>query len=188
MFLKIDNTKLYLKALLINLIKLLPKYIKQGLFSLLNNEIKFSKKYLYDFIYILKSHTLFKLNTLNDIVGLDLKNKKRFTIKYIVTSTRFNYKIRLSTIASEYEALPTITKLYPGANWVEREVWDLFGIFFWKHNDLRRILTDYGFKGFPLRKDFPLIGFLEVSYDIRQKKIKYVPNFIFQEYRFFFSK
>ena len=188
MFIKTSNKKVYLKILLINLIKLLPKYIKQGFICFLDTEIKITKKYLNELLLILNKHTLLKLNTINDIVALDLKKKKRFTVKYICTSTRYNYRLRLSTLVSEFMSIPTITKLYPGTSWMEREVWDLFGIFFWKHKDLRRILTDYGFKGFPLRKDFPLIGFLEVSYDIRQKKITYVPNFFFQEYRFFFNK
>jgi NADH:ubiquinone oxidoreductase subunit C len=93
--------------------------------------------------------------------------------------------LRIKTFSSELSFVESLTKVYKSANWLEREVWDLFGVFFSNHPDLRRILTDYGFEGFPLRKDFPLVGFVEVRYDDEKKSIVYEPLSFSQEYRTF---
>jgi len=115
-------------------------------------------------------HTNSQFKVLSDICAVDfLKKSTRFEIIYNLLSIRFNTKIRIKTLLNELTPINTITNVFECANWWEREVWDLFGIFFTQHPDLRRILTDYSFKGHPLRKDFPLSGFLEIRYDDLQK-------------------
>lgn len=121
-----------------------------------------------------------------DIVVSDTpKNKFRFTLRYLILSTRFNYRLSLVTKTKELVSLLSTISLYRTANWIEREIWDLYGIFFFLHNDLRRILTEYGFTAHPLRKDFPLTGFFEVIYDDSQKRIVKKSLELSQEYRFF---
>lgn len=121
-----------------------------------------------------------------DIVVSDTpKNKFRFTLRYLILSTRFNYRLSLITKTKELVSLLSTISLYRTANWIEREIWDLYGIFFFLHNDLRRILTEYGFTAHPLRKDFPLTGFFEVIYDDSQKRIVKKSLELSQEYRFF---
>ena len=114
---------------------------------------------------------------MNDIVGLDYFNQKlnRFNVKYISSSFNFNFKITLSVFLKEYQSVNSLANTFKGSIWLEREVWDFFGIRFWNHPDLRRILTDYGFKGFPLRKDFPLVGFYEMQYDSLFMKVAFFP-------------
>ena len=111
--------------------------------------------------------------------------KKRFEVVYIFLSITFNYRIFLSISVAEDESVDSLTSIFPSANWYEREVWDLFGITFNNHPDLRRILTDYGFNGFPLRKDFPLSGNVEVRYDLASKKVIYEPIKLAQAFRTF---
>lgn len=121
-----------------------------------------------------------------DIVVSDTpKNKFRFTLRYLILSTRFNYRLSLVTKTKELVSLLSTISLYRTANWIEREIWDLYGIFFFLHNDLRRILTEYGFTAHPLRKDFPLTGFFEVIYDDSQKRIVKKSLELSQEYRLF---
>ena len=141
-----------------------------------------------DLMYILKSHSLFKVDFLNDIVITDYLNidsRKRFLISYIVTSISFNFKYRLNVWVPEGCSLCSLSILFKNSLWLEREAWDFFGVFFSKHLDLRRILTDYGFKGYPLRKDFPLVGFYEIYYENKEKKTLYKQNVFCQEYRSF---
>jgi len=124
---------------------------------------------------------------LTDLFAIDLLNKNlRFNIVYCLLSLRYNSRIRLYIYINENSnVIKSLTSIYKSTLWVEREVWDMFGIFFIDHKDLRRILTDYGFEGFPLRKDFPLSGFVELRYDDSMKRIVYEPLEITQEYRFF---
>ena len=110
---------------------------------------------------------------------------KRFEIVYNLLSVQFNQRIIIKTYISEINILYSINSIFKGSCWFEREIWDLFGVFFTKHPDLRRILTDYGFEGFPLRKDFPVIGFLEISYDDKIKAIKFNKIENLQEFRNF---
>ena len=121
-----------------------------------------------------------------DITGVDYPDRtKRFDVVYHLLSMYQNHRIRLKVSIRESEAVHSIVTVHPSANWFEREVFDMFGILFRDHPDLRRILTDYGFQGFPLRKDFPTTGYNEVRYDEVQKKVVYEPVSLTQEYRQF---
>jgi NADH dehydrogenase (ubiquinone) Fe-S protein 3 len=114
---------------------------------------------------ILKNSTNFQFKCLTDIAGIDfIRNDSRLAVSYNLLSVRFNQRIRVITFLDELEIIPSITSIFKCSNWLEREVWDLYGIYFRSHPDLRRILTDYGFEGHPLRKDYPLEGFLETRY------------------------
>ncbi|RWX78840.1 NADH-quinone oxidoreductase subunit C [Neorhizobium lilium] len=121
-----------------------------------------------------------------DISGVDYPaREKRFDVVYHMLSPRHNSRVRVKIVAGEDEAVPSVYSVYPGADWFEREAWDMYGIIFDGHPDLRRILTDYGFEGHPLRKDFPLTGFVEVRYDDSAKRVVYEPVELRQEFRSF---
>jgi NADH-quinone oxidoreductase subunit C len=121
-----------------------------------------------------------------DICGVDYPGReKRFDVVYHFLSPRHNRRIRLKVETDEVTPVPSIISLFPAANWFERETYDLYGVLFSGHPDLRRILTDYGFEGFPLRKDFPLTGFVEVRYDDAQGRVVYEPVKLPQELRNF---
>jgi NADH-quinone oxidoreductase subunit C len=125
-------------------------------------------------------------STLVDITAVDYPERpKRFDVVYHLLSMYQNHRIRLRVATREEDMVPSITGAYPAANWFEREVFDMFGILFSGHPDLRRILTDYGFRGHPLRKDFPTTGYTEVRYDEAQKRVVYEPVKLVQEYRQF---
>ncbi len=121
-----------------------------------------------------------------DICGVDYPDRaKRFEVVYHLLSPKQNRRIRVKTETDESTPVPSITHVFPGANWCERETFDLYGVFFSGHPDLRRILTDYGFQGHPLRKDFPLTGFVEVRYNEDLKRVVYEPVKLQQEFRDF---
>jgi NADH-quinone oxidoreductase subunit C len=121
-----------------------------------------------------------------DLCGVDYPSRaKRFDVVYHLLSPRRNLRIRIKVETDETTAVPSIVSVFPAANWFEREVYDLFGILFSGHPDLRRILTDYGFEGHPLRKDFPMTGFVEVRYDDLEKRVVYEPVQLTQEFRDF---
>jgi NADH-quinone oxidoreductase subunit C len=121
-----------------------------------------------------------------DICGVDWPERpQRFDVVYHLLSPRHNARIRVKTATDESTPVPSATAIFPGADWFEREAYDLYGILFTGHPDLRRILTDYGFQGHPLRRDFPLTGFVEVRYDDEQKRVVYEPVNLQQEYRSF---
>ncbi|MBZ6074963.1 NADH-quinone oxidoreductase subunit C [Microvirga puerhi] len=121
-----------------------------------------------------------------DICGADYPGReKRFDVVYHLLSPHLNHRIRLKVETDEATPVPSLVSLFPAANWFEREAYDLYGILFSGHPDLRRILTDYGFEGFPLRKDFPLTGFVEVRYDEGQGRVVYEPVKLNQEFRNF---
>jgi NADH-quinone oxidoreductase subunit C len=127
-----------------------------------------------------------KFTVLVDICGVDHPERpERFDVVYNLLSLRFNRRIRLKVKTDEEKPVPSATGLYSAAGWYEREAWDLFGIYFSDHPDLRRILTDYGFEGHPLRKDFPLTGYVELRYDEEQKRVVYEPVKLKQEFRSF---
>jgi len=135
---------------------------------------------------ILKNHINYQYTLLTCISGIDLLNTTyRFSIIYELLSITFNSRIRLKIFINENMSISTITNLYINANWWEREIWDLYGIYFNKHPDLRRILTDYGFDNNPLRKDFPLSGFYESRFDGNKKRVSYELLELTQEYRTF---
>ena len=134
----------------------------------------------------LKKHPELKFKQLVDILAVDYPNKeKRFEVIYLLLSHEKNLRISVKVRVRDDEKIFTLTNIFPSANWLEREVFDMNGIIFQNHPDLRRILTDYGFEGFPLRKDFPLTGYKEVRYDPEKKKVTYEPVKLQQAYRDF---
>jgi NADH-quinone oxidoreductase subunit C len=123
---------------------------------------------------------------ITDITAIDYPGReKRFDVVYHLLSPTMNMRIRLRAEADETTQVPSIINVFPGADWFEREVYDLYGVIFTGHPDMRRILTDYGFEGHPLRKDFPLTGFVEVRYDDQEKRVLYEPVRLNQEFRKF---
>ena len=137
-------------------------------------------------VEFLKGDATCRFSTLVDITAVDYPGRaKRFDVVYHFLSMYQNHRIRLRVAARERDMVPSITDVHPSANWFEREVFDLFGILFSGHPDLRRILTDYGFCGHPLRKDFPTTGYTEVRYDETAKRVVYEPVKLVQEYRQF---
>jgi len=139
-----------------------------------------------DVILFLKNDENTNFKQLIDITAVDYpENEKRFKLVYLLLSHEFNTRILIDCFINENEIPPSLTKIYPSANWMEREVFDMYGISFKDHPDLRRILTDYGFKGYPLRKDFPLTGHSEVRYNEEEKKVIYEPVKLEQNYRNF---
>ena len=141
---------------------------------------------LLDVILFLKINNDTKFKQLIDITTVDYpENSKRFKMIYLLLSHQFNQRIVISFLINENEVVSSLTKIFPSANWMEREVFDMYGVKFKDHPDLRRILTDYDFKGFPLRKDFPLTGHNEVRYSENQKKVIYEPVKLEQNYRNF---
>jgi NADH-quinone oxidoreductase subunit C len=121
-----------------------------------------------------------------DVTAVDWPaRERRFDVVYHFLSPKLNQRIRVKLEVDEQSAVPSIVEVYPGANWFERETYDLYGIMFAGHPDMRRLLTDYGFEGHPLRKDFPLTGFVEVRYDDEQKRVIYEPVRLTQEFRTF---
>ena len=148
--------------------------------------IETSEEELINAILFLKSNDKLKFRQLIDIAGVDYpEEEKRFKLVYLLLSHEKNIRIKISINFEIGKKIPTITKIYPSANWMEREVFDMYGIEFTDHPDLRRILTDYNFEGHPLRKDFPLTGFNEVRYSEKEKKVIYEPVKLEQNYRDF---
>ena len=141
---------------------------------------------LVSFVEYLKLDGNCRFSTLVDITAVDYpEREERFDVVYHFLSMYQNQRIRLKVAAREDAIIPSITDVHPSANWFEREVFDMFGILFSGHPDMRRILTDYGFRGYPLRKDFPTTGYTEVRYDDEQKRVVYEPVSLVQEYRQF---
>ena len=139
-----------------------------------------------DFIEFLRTDGACRFSSLVDITAVDYpEREKRFDVVYHFLSMYQNHRIRVKVAVGEEEMVPSIVNVHPSANWYEREVFDMFGILFSNHPDLRRILTDYGFRGHPLRKDFPTTGYTEVRYDEAQKRVVYEPVKLVQEYRQF---
>jgi NADH-quinone oxidoreductase subunit C len=138
------------------------------------------------FVEFLQTDGSCRFSTLIDITAVDHpEREKRFDLVYHFLSMYQNHRIRVKAALRERETAPSITGLFPSANWFEREVFDMFGILFSGHPDLRRILTDYGFRGHPLRKDFPTTGYTEVRFDEVEKRVVYEPVKLVQEYRQF---
>jgi NADH dehydrogenase (ubiquinone) Fe-S protein 3 len=132
----------------------------------------------------LKKHINYQYRLLSCISGVDYMNSKhRFGVIYDFLNLTFNSRLRIKVFVNEITTVNSIVNIFPNANWWEREVWDMYGIYFNNHPDLRRILTDYGFEGYPMRKDFPLSGFVELRYDQNKKRIITEPVELAQEYR-----
>ena len=135
---------------------------------------------------VLKLNSICQFRTLIDITAVDYPEEEyRFNLVYHYLSMQQNIRIRLKSSVREDDIVPSITNLFPAANWFEREVFDMYGILFSNHPDMRRLLTDYGFQGHPLRKDFPTTGYVELRYDQEKKKVVYEPVKLNQEYRRF---
>ena len=172
----------------------LEKTVNSGLTTAVKkSQINFNQLFIYvnvediiSTILFLKTNKKCKFKQLIDITAVDYpQREKRFKIVYLLLSHENNLRIIINTIIDEKETVSSITKIFPSANWMEREVFDMYGISFKDHPDLRRILTDYGFDGFPLRKDFPLTGHTEVRYSEEKKKVISEPVKLDQEYRDF---
>ncbi|KAL7932596.1 hypothetical protein V8C35DRAFT_306161 [Trichoderma chlorosporum] len=164
----------------------LPKYVQQ--FSVWKDEltIYISPSGVIPVFSFLKYNTATEFTQVSSVTGCDYPTRSnRFEVVYNLLSVRYNSRIRVKTYADESSPVPSITSLFGGANWYEREVYDLYGVFFTGHPDLRRIMTDYGFEGHPLRKDFPLTGYTEIRYDEEKKRIVTEPLELTQAFRNF---
>jgi NADH-quinone oxidoreductase subunit C len=178
---------------MINLINLEKKINSELNTKVKKSEIKHDQLYLNidseDLIQVslfIKNNDNTKFRQLMDITVVDYPEKtQRFKVVYLFLSHEFNQRIILSYLINENELIPSLTPIYPAANWMEREVFDMYGVKFKDHPDMRRILTDYGFEGHPLRKDFPLTGHTEVRYSEDQKKVIIEPVKLEQNYRNF---
>ena len=175
-------------------LKKLEKHINSELSSKIHNSIinndelliEVGENDLTEVVQFIKSNEKLKFRQLIDIAGVDYpEEEKRFNLIYLFLSHENNSRLKLLVKIETSHAINSITKIFPSANWMEREVFDMYGIKFKNHPDLRRILTDYGFKGHPLRKDFPLTGFNEVRYSEKEKKVVYEPVKLEQNYRNF---
>lgn len=164
----------------------LPKYIQQ--FSVWKDELTIyvAPSAIRPVMLFLRDHTSCQFKSVMDVTAADYPSRtNRFDVVYNMLSVRHNSRIRVKTYASETSPVPSITPFFNGANWYERETYDLFGVFFVGHPDLRRIMTDYGFEGHPLRKDFPTTGYTEVRYDEEKKRVIYEPLELTQAWRNF---
>ena len=151
-----------------------------------NHKVNINSSDLFKVVKNIKNNDKLKFSQLLELTAVDYPDRaKRFSLVYIFLSIEYNSRIILTTDIKENDTIDSITSLFSSANWYEREVWDLFGVTFMNHPDLRRILTDYGFSGFPLRKDFPLSGNVEVRYDMTSKKVVYEPVKLTQDFRDF---
>ena len=154
------------------------------LFGELNIEVAPSN--IVAFIEFLKTDSSCRFSTLVDITAVDYPGReKRFDVVYHLLSMYQNHRVRLRMAISEEDTVASIVDVHPSANWFEREIYDMFGLLFSGHPDLRRLLTDYGFRGHPLRKDFPTTGYTELRYDEVEKRVVYEPVSLVQEYRQF---
>lgn len=175
------------------LIKTVPKFITMavqgpGQSSVLYNEatIYTTPENLVPLSYFLRDHVNTQFKSVIDITAVDFPERKaRFEVVYHLLSPRWNNRLRIKVSVDELTPVPSIVPVFNAANWFEREVWDMFGVYFSGHPDLRRLLTDYGFTGFPLRKDFPLTGYTEVRYDYSKKRVVSEPLELTQEFRYF---
>jgi NADH dehydrogenase (ubiquinone) Fe-S protein 3 len=167
----------------------LPKYILGGMIIKEELIVVVQSEYLSEVLYYLRSHTNCQYKVLSDLTCVDLQGdtNARFAIIYNLLSVRYTSRLRIKVLIQENNLVPSATSVYNSANWLEREVYDMFGVIFSGNSDLRRILTDYGFEGHPLRKDFPLSGFVEVSYQDSLKRVVAKPIELSQEFRFFES-
>lgn len=163
-----------------------PKWIKNVVHRKGETEFTISCEHLVPFATLLKNHSNSQCKQLIDLTAVDYPSRKeRFSLVYQILSVHYNSRIRIKTEIDEITPVHSITALFSSAGWWERECWDMFGIFFSNHPDLRRILTDYGFQGHALRKDFPLSGYVEVRYDDSEKRVVTEPVELTQEFRYF---
>ncbi|XP_075981538.1 NADH:ubiquinone oxidoreductase core subunit S3 [Anticarsia gemmatalis] len=165
----------------------MPKYVQKVQLTAGNElEVLVPPEGVLPVLQFLKDHHSAQFTNLVDIAGMDVPNRAyRFEIIYNLLSLRYNSRIRVKTYTDELSPIESANDVFKAANWYEREIWDMYGVFFANHPDLRRILTDYGFEGHPFRKDFPLSGYVEVRYDDEQKRVVVEPLELAQEFRRF---
>ncbi|XP_019877001.1 NADH dehydrogenase [ubiquinone] iron-sulfur protein 3, mitochondrial [Aethina tumida] len=165
----------------------LPKYIQKVQITAGDElELLIHPEGILPVLQFLKDHHNAQFSNLVDIAGVDVPSREyRFEVVYNILSLRFNSRIRVKTYTDELTPIESCNDIYKAANWYEREIWDMYGVFFANHPDLRRILTDYGFEGHPFRKDFPLSGYVEVRYDDEKKRVVVEPLELAQEFRKF---
>ena len=174
--------KLFLQHLMLTL----PGLIKEIRMEKNEGAIIVESENVTKILTFLRDHTSCQYKLLVELCGADYPSREtRFEVVYELLSVSSNTRLRVKTSVDEFKGVSSVTPLYKNALWSERETWDLYGIFFKDHPDLRRILTDYGFDGYPLRKDFPLSGFTEVRYDESSKRVIYEPLEMPQEFRSF---
>lgn len=157
-------------------------------FAVTQGELTFviERESVAEFLSFLRDDARTRCEQLMDVCGVDYPARQlRFEVVYNLLSVTKNHRIRVKIATDEASPVPSVSAVYPSAGWYEREVWDMYGVFFDGHPDLRRILTDYGFDGHPQRKDFPLTGFVELRYDEDEKRVKYSPVKLQQAYRSF---
>ncbi|KZC11901.1 PREDICTED: NADH dehydrogenase [ubiquinone] iron-sulfur protein 3, mitochondrial [Dufourea novaeangliae] len=165
----------------------LPKYVQKVQIAAGDElEVLIAPDGIIPVLSFLRNHHNAQFMNLSDITAVDVPSRTyRFELVYIILSLRYNSRIRVKTYTDELTPVPSVEHIFDAANWYEREVWDMYGVFFSNHSDLRRILTDYGFEGHPLRKDFPLSGYVEVRYDDEKQRVVCEPLELAQEFRKF---
>lgn len=175
------NTRLTIDLLkLSSILSIRGKILLEGATSL---------SHIYSLLQFLRYETRYRFEILTDLFAIDkYTSKKRFQLFYILISPFNMLRMKVTTRLKEFQTVPSICDLYSSANWLERESWDMFGLFFANHCDLRRLLTDYGFVGYPLRKDFPVVGYFETNYDDEQRHIILQPVKMTQDFRTFVFK
>jgi NADH dehydrogenase (ubiquinone) Fe-S protein 3 len=175
-------TQLFVKSI----IKMVPKWIQYSVSHKKETILYIHPEHLKSFLFFLRDHMNTQYKVLVDVTAVDYPSRTlRFEVVYNLLSVEYNSRIRIKTCIDEITPLDSSTSVYSSAGWWEREVWDMFGVFFSGHPDLRRILTDYGFEGHPLRKDFPLTGYTEVRYDDSEKRVITESLELTQEFRYF---
>ena len=179
----LDSNLSYLAFILQSVV---PKFVKALIIDSSYLYIKINSSNLFNFLFFLKYNFNTHFKVLFDLWCTDFPDfSKRFRLSYGLLNTLINCRVFLEVFIDDLEQVSSIALLFNSANWLEREVWDMFGIYFRNHPDLRRILTDYGFDGYPLRKDFPLSGYTQVRYDEELKRVILEPLELTQEYRYF---
>ena len=164
----------------------LGTFVKSSIIKFEQLTIEIDADDINEILVFLKNNDKCKFKQLIDITAVDYPEKeKRFQLVYLLLSHEYNLRLTVVSNINEKSKVPSIVKFFPSANWMEREVFDMYGILFIDHPDLRRILTDYDFEGYPLRKDFPLTGHTEVRYSETDKKVIYEPVKLEQDYRNF---
>lgn len=166
------------------------KCFKKGVNSIVINNniitISVERSKLCTLLRYLKNNTLLRFSQLLDLWGTDYPTRKeRFEVSYMLLSLKLNKRVIVRVSCSEMDVIDSVTSIYSSAGWLERETWDMYGVYFVGNPDLRRILTDYGFEGFPLRKDFPLSGYVETRYDDGEKRVLQEPIEVQQEFRLY---
>ena len=169
------------------ILKQMPKELQIGCEENLEQLVIYARpENLLRLLYFLRDNTETQFKQLIDVFGVDYpEREKRFEVIYNLLSLKFNKRVCVKIQTNESSPIPSVCKIFSNANWYEREVWDMYGVKFRDHPDLRRILTDYGFEGHPQRKDFPLTGYVEVKYDEDKQRVVYEPVELHQDFRNF---